>query len=232
MASEIPAYHTRLEAKDEISMTAGRLCTTCRFIEVKPEAPVVTKIVQQEYIRATNIFRFAPHETRLFTLLDCHHEMERLASHYGIQTPRSFDIHQTGPDAARIIDEALAVMAENSRVFTRFDNRNKAYILAAFCATIDANQRAYQYIAAYPSRFDPDVQQYLKKIKVIVGDGDEDMEIFWIAENTGTHTTRRLEFLVERVATALVPVMVAWMMKSEEQMGTVDTCIFCSNDDE
>ncbi|KAI0098642.1 hypothetical protein GGR51DRAFT_565598 [Nemania sp. FL0031] len=36
----------------------------------------------------------------------------------------------------------------------------------------------------------------------IVGDGDEGMEIFQIAGNIGTYTTRRLEFLVERVATA------------------------------
>ncbi len=62
-------------------------------------------------------------------------------------------------------------------------------------------------MAANPSRFDPELQQYLKKIKVIVSYEYEDKEITWVAENTANHTTRRLEFLVERVATALIPTM-------------------------
>ncbi|KAI1192083.1 hypothetical protein F5B17DRAFT_379403, partial [Nemania serpens] len=156
--------------------------------------------------------------------------MERLASYFGIQTPDSFDIHQTGPGAARILDEALEVMSRNTVQFARLSGRQRADLLGAFCATIDA-QRAYQTMAANPSRFDPEMQQYLKNIKVIVSYENEDKEIAWVAENTATHTTRRLEFLVERVATALIPTMSAWMDHSEAQIGTVDTCFVCRRDD-
>ncbi|KAI1182639.1 hypothetical protein F5B17DRAFT_177070 [Nemania serpens] len=156
--------------------------------------------------------------------------MERLASHFGIQTPDSFDIHQAGPGAARILDEALEVMSRNTIQFARLTHRQRADLLGAFCATIDAHQRAYQAMAANPSRFDPEMQQYLKNIKVIVSYEDEDKEITWVAENTATHTTRRLEFLVERVATALIPTMNVWMDHSEAQVGTADTCFVCSRD--
>ncbi|KAI0398637.1 hypothetical protein F4802DRAFT_603926 [Xylaria palmicola] len=77
----------------------------------------------------------------------------------------------------------------------------------------------------------PELQQYLKNIKVVVTYEDEDKDITWVAENTATHTTRRLEFLVERVATALIPPMSVWMDHSEAQIGTVDTCFVCSRDD-
>ncbi|KAI1157333.1 hypothetical protein F5B18DRAFT_645454, partial [Nemania serpens] len=157
--------------------------------------------------------------------------MERLASRFGIQTPDSFDIHQTGPSAARTLDEALEVMSRNTVQFAGLSNRQKADLLGAFCATIDAHQRAYQAMAANPSRFAPELERYLKKIKVIVNYEDEDKEITWVAENTATHTTRRLEFLVERVATALIPTMSVWMDYSEVQIGTIDTCFVCSGDD-
>ncbi|KAI0798946.1 hypothetical protein GGR55DRAFT_674244 [Xylaria sp. FL0064] len=223
MSSGMTVYHAKAAAGDQISMTAGLRCLTCGHI---------VKIVQRECIRAKNIIRFAPRETRLFSFLDTHDDMERLASHFGIQTPDSFDIHQTGPGAARILDEALKVMSRNTVQFARLSNRQRADLLGAFCATIDAHQRAYQAMAANPSRFDPEMQQYLKNIKVIVSYEDEDKEITWVAENTATHTTRRLEFLVERVATALIPTMSVWMDHSEAQIGTADTCLVCGRDDQ
>ncbi|RYC62826.1 hypothetical protein CHU98_g3379 [Xylaria longipes] len=221
MSSEVVVYKARAAAGDQISMTAGLRCLTCGHIEVKQDAPVVL-----------NIIRFAPRETRLFSYLDTYDDMERLASRCGIQMPDNFDIHQTGPSAARIVDEALEVMSRNTIQFARLGNRQKADLLGAFCATIDAHQRAYQAMAANPSRFDPEVQQYLKNIKVIVSHEDEDKKITWVAENTATHATRRLEFLVERVATALIPTMSVWMDHSEAQIGTVDTCFVCSRDNE
>ncbi|KAI0398762.1 hypothetical protein F4802DRAFT_603664 [Xylaria palmicola] len=209
MPPDMVVYNTRVVAENQIGMTAGLRCLTCGHIQ---------KIVQQECIRAKNIIRFAPH-------------MERLTSRFGIQTPDSFDIHQTGPGAARTIEEALEVMRRNTTRFARLGSRQKADLLGAFCATIDAHQRAYQVMATNPSRFDPEVQQYLKKIKVIVSYQDEDAEITWVAENTATHTTRRFEFLVERVATALIPTISVWMDYSEAQIGTVDTCFVCSDND-
>ncbi|KAJ2996576.1 hypothetical protein NUW58_g940 [Xylaria curta] len=123
--------------------------------------------------------------------------MEHLASRFGI--------HQTGPGAARILDQTL----------------EKADLLGAFYVTIDAHQRAYQVMAANPSRLDPEPQQYLKEIKVIVNYENGDREITWVAKNTAKNTTRQLEFLFERVATALIPTINVWMDYSEIQIGSI-----------
>ncbi|KAI0446345.1 hypothetical protein F4803DRAFT_547337 [Xylaria telfairii] len=43
-------------------------------------------------------------------------------------------------------------------------------------------------MAANPSRFDSEVQQYIENIKVIVSYEEEDKEIARVAENTATHS--------------------------------------------
>lgn len=144
-----------------------------------------------------------------------------------MQVPGGFDIYQTGPEAARRTDQALELMSKNIRVFARLCDQDKAYLLAAYFSTIKGHQFAYHVLSTLPSRFSPEVQQYLKRIKVIVSNGENTEEIPWIAENTYTHTTRRLEFLNERVATSLVPTMSAWLDVSAGAVGTVATCDMC-----
>lgn len=88
-------------------------------------------------------------------------------------------------------------------------------------------------MASAPEEFSPEAQQYLKKVKVNISYGEEGIrETYWVAENTTTQSTRRFEFLVERAAAALVPVMSAWLHGSKEEVGIVDTCDLCCGDDD
>ncbi|KAI0868521.1 hypothetical protein GGS24DRAFT_208432 [Hypoxylon argillaceum] len=130
---------------------------------------------------AKNLIRFVPPKTRCFAFLHTHSrtipntsclvvnklirvlDMEHLASRYGIQTPHSIDIHQTGSGAATTLNEALDVISRNTDQFSRLGSEARARLLGAFLATIYVHQYIYETMANVPEEFSPEAQQYLKR---------------------------------------------------------------------
>ncbi|KAI1144906.1 hypothetical protein F4825DRAFT_288368 [Nemania diffusa] len=112
---------------------------------------------------AKNLIRFVPPKTRCFAFLHTHSHMEHLASRYGIQTPHSIDIHQTGSGAATTLNEALDVISRNTVQFSRLGSEARARLLGAFLATIYVHQYIYETMANVPEEFSPEAQQYLKR---------------------------------------------------------------------
>lgn len=92
--------------------------------------------------------------------------MEALATHYGLQTPLHSNVHETGPEASQTNNQALEVIARNTTTIARLSEKDRAYLLAMYCYTIDCRRRAFQAMAALPDRFGAEARQRMKMVKI------------------------------------------------------------------